>query len=908
MDTRTFLEKVLPQGGGTYFGASVGPNDKYTQSKLESLDALAAYVDSRRKQRHNVYFATGVYDGDKREARSTALKKALYLDIDTGKGKDYDTKKQAAKAFEEFRVATGFVRPSIIVDSGNGLHYYWVLRKPISLDQWVILADTLKSLCKSYGLHSDNKVTTDAARILRVPGTVNYKDPANPKEAKILRAYPEEYTLRQLQDALGTGTTSAVEMLRGTVGDDLTSGFEHTKEPRYAAHMVKDCEIFKESIQTGGEGQQEPLWMYQLQLLAFCEDGDEYIHAISDEHATYDYRRTEKKFEQQQNKAKHETIGPIRCETLSMYHSEACERCPFNGQITTPLQLGRAASDMPYGWKQDDKAIYKADTQLDPASGEYKTSWVKVLSFTIKDVEIFQRASGDEVRTFINFTQNFGGSTKHVRFAYEDAFFSKPHVFLAAKLGSPLQPHEGLIFRELIVEFHKQMERARSVKISPKSLGWNNIAGETAFVLPSGAYTKNGISARVAFKDSALREIYTPKGERDIWLKVSHALTAQNRHANNAAILSGFASPLIQFSDVSSALLSIYSPESGTGKSTALKAAQAIWGDPVDGVNSLQDTYNSVVHKLGFTNSLPAYWDELRVVAPEQFLNMIFQLTQGKERSRLSADLKQREVGTWRTMLTIAANTSLLDHAEMVDGSGTNASKLRIFEVEAVSITDEDKIADLPPTILHTNYGHIGMEYAQYLAKNADRVQDLMTKTYALIAKKVDAKPDERFWMATASSLLAAGKIANDLGFTKVNLSSFASWLVGEYIRMRDSTRQITFNTSTSTDWVEMYLSAHTGQLVITDKLSSKGQPFGNIHHAPSHGQIIGVEGDGRIRLMKAPFRRWIYENNGNPTKIFDNLKKNYGAVESKAVCTGGVPGTTAARVWCLEFDKPSED
>ena len=908
METRVFLDKVLPQEGGDYFGASIAPDNKYKQNKLDSLDALTTYIEDKKQQRHNVYFATGVYE-DKREARFTQLKKSLYVDIDTGEGKPYETKKQAVTEVFRFIKDTGFLRPSIIVDSGNGIHCYWVLDKPIELREWVALAEALKTLCESASLDVDSKVTTDAARILRVPGTVNYKDPANPKTSKVVYSTPNEYSVGELKAALSVSapTDGALSLLKGTVdGDDLSGGLEYKDEPRYAAHMVEKCEVFKETLETGGDGQTEPLWMHQLQLLAFCEDGDEYVHQVSDGHDEYDFRRTEKKFALQTRKVAAGTIGPIRCETLGLYNPDACANCQWKGHISTPLQLGRKAPDMPYGWKQDEKHIYRVSVAKDPDTGLDVTGWEKVLGFTMTDVSVYQ-SLGEEKETIFEFERTVDGYAATVRMKITEGFLRNPTAVAGATYGIPLTKAEGFHFKDLIVSFQQQMEKARTIKLLTPSLGWQLLGNEESFVLPAGAATKSGTIEKVVFRDTSLRDIYTPKGEKDVWLDISHKLTALNRHANNAAVLSSFASPLMKFSGVNSGLLSIYSPESGTGKSTAILVGQAVWGDPVRGVNSLQDTPNSVIHKLGYINNLPAYWDEVRLGRePYQFLNMIFQLSQGKERSRLNVDITQRATGTWRTLFVVATNSSLRDHADIIDAH-TTASKLRIFEVEAEPITDAQTLDIFPPA-LQQNYGQVGEEYALWLATNQTEAQAMVKKAQALISQKVDAKQDERFWLATCSTLLAAAMITKKLGYTSVDVATFAAWLVDEYRKARAFVRREgDVPQRHAWDWMSEYLSSHSGQVVVTDHLSSRdNKGFGNILHEPKHGAIIGCEGGDRMRILKKPFLSWLYKQGADPSTVVKMLIAD-GAIEVRAQYTGGLRGQSNSRSYCLEFDKYSE-
>lgn len=80
----------------------------------------------------------------------------------------------------------------IIVDSGNGLHCYWALTKPLEASVedrttaagWKLFQDSLKVFQQHIMPGCDN--TSDPARILRVPGTKNYKDPENPKEVRLI--------------------------------------------------------------------------------------------------------------------------------------------------------------------------------------------------------------------------------------------------------------------------------------------------------------------------------------------------------------------------------------------------------------------------------------------------------------------------------------------------------------------------------------------------------------------------------------------------------------------------------------------------------------------------------------------------------------------------------------------------
>ena len=101
------------------------------------------------------------------------------------KWKDYKNKDDALKALRVFTDETKLPEPTI-VDSGNGIHCYWAFTEAVHRDVWKPIADGFKFLCLKHKLHADHGCTADVSRILRVPGTKNFKDIKNPKKVVIL--------------------------------------------------------------------------------------------------------------------------------------------------------------------------------------------------------------------------------------------------------------------------------------------------------------------------------------------------------------------------------------------------------------------------------------------------------------------------------------------------------------------------------------------------------------------------------------------------------------------------------------------------------------------------------------------------------------------------------------------------
>ncbi|MBM4275346.1 MAG: hypothetical protein FJ134_12925 [Deltaproteobacteria bacterium] len=123
---------------------------------------------------------------------------ACFGDVDVGNvghkvATKYKDKASALAVIERFPL-----RPSILVDSGGGFQPYWLFREAVSLTNghFARLERINKGLSVALG---GDVGATDAARILRLPGTYNMKLAGNPRPVKILWHEPDRvYDLADL--------------------------------------------------------------------------------------------------------------------------------------------------------------------------------------------------------------------------------------------------------------------------------------------------------------------------------------------------------------------------------------------------------------------------------------------------------------------------------------------------------------------------------------------------------------------------------------------------------------------------------------------------------------------------------------------------------------------------------------
>lgn len=109
---------------------------------------------------------------------------ALWLDVDAHEDSKYATVEEVQAALQVFLIHTKLPKPTVINFTGYGVHAIWVFTEIIKRDEWQPVADKFQDLAGRMFLEAD-PITADAARILRVPGTLNFRNSENPKLASL---------------------------------------------------------------------------------------------------------------------------------------------------------------------------------------------------------------------------------------------------------------------------------------------------------------------------------------------------------------------------------------------------------------------------------------------------------------------------------------------------------------------------------------------------------------------------------------------------------------------------------------------------------------------------------------------------------------------------------------------------
>lgn len=171
IETANMPEKLKPIRRNLYFG--VHPVDNLPTKNRQLKTTSPAYVRSQ------LDYVSAV--------------NCLFADFDA---KDFDGDK--AKTLAHIKQLP---EPSIVIDSGGGYHGYWLLNEPFYIRNDPS-RDYIRKLQERWAIftHAD-KGAKDLCRVLRVPGSVNYKDeyaPNFPTVTPVKVDYGLEYTIAQL--------------------------------------------------------------------------------------------------------------------------------------------------------------------------------------------------------------------------------------------------------------------------------------------------------------------------------------------------------------------------------------------------------------------------------------------------------------------------------------------------------------------------------------------------------------------------------------------------------------------------------------------------------------------------------------------------------------------------------------
>ncbi|WP_454627673.1 DUF927 domain-containing protein [Bradyrhizobium cenepequi] len=858
--------------------------------------------------------------------------KSLFVDLDA-KGEDknsYATIPEAAAALAKFITEVDLPKPSAIVTSGGGLHVYWTFDRALTIDEWQPLAFALAEATKKHGLKCDTGCTIDSARILRVPGTFNRKlDTARPvglAGGRTGNDYSVERLERSLEPYKVAIPTSAAALttlprrppLKGE--SDLSAGVDRgASAPVDLCAVATQCGFIRDAIATNGAQLANPLWNLTTLISTFAINGRNEAHRMASGHPGYTLQSTDELYDRKERERAAKGLGWPSCRTVSASGAPQCVGCPHFAAGKSPLNFapkpqatlvvapstsGGSPVNPPAGAGAGQPGAIVPNADLPPG---YKRLGNGIVCRILINSD--GSAQDEPISTYPMFDPLIQPSPVYTLFfstiteVGRTTRIALPTKEISAKdglkrnlwgQGLPLREVETKAVTEFIVSWLEHLQKNKSMVVSSAPFGWSLHGGKIeGFIFGGSIWTPTG-DRQAAVPSAVIERQYRPEGDIQPWIDAAKLITSQGRPALDAILASAFAAPLMKFTREPGILLSTYSQESGIGKTTTMKIAQAVWGNPKTAMQGTSDTHNGIMNKIGQIRVLPLYWDEIKTEEDsKRFVKIVFDLTRGQEKARSSQTGELRESGQWQTMLVSASNDSITD-AVVGQTKQTLAGYYRVFEYAIASgkggkgqinSTDATQLVGK----IDDNYGVVGLEYAKFLGKNHKTIEKEVEAFDKAIGLELKLENEERFWRVMLTALLSGAKYANDLNFTTIDIPALKQFLVGVITEMRSNIKAQPVDME-KVDNVSNALAQFLGDkrarhTLRTNKIhTTAGKPpantisvVGDASRLDAIEVHLGVE-DKLLRISSSRLTAWLMENGYSRHMFVKSLEKTFGA------------------------------
>ena len=794
MRSQDFLAAVLPSTGN-YCAVEISTAKK-EHKWVSTVDELYTAAMTFSEKGYNAYFALASFnENNKRLADNATHMRSLFIDIDCGEGKDYPDKQAAGAALDTFLSESRLAElgTPYIVSSGGGLHVYFPLEADVEIASWKPVAENLKRLAKKLKFNIDFAVTGDAARVLRVPDTKNYKF-EKPRTVKVLvegAVFKLDQVASLLLEQLGSSsyepTVAKLDIAGEKPAAAPTANSVKLLENSVTVftNIETKCEQVKFYINNAQDDGMEPLWRGILSLAKHCQDGDEAAKRITDMHP-YDHDRMYQKIR--------EIKGPYSCVKMDEVNPGICEGCPHYGKHTNALALGRVIATHtdsaelvvekqisehhvekiaivrptpPRGFQYGAKGGIFMDKDVKDDDGKMVSKSVMVLPYDLFAVDILNKG-GDHLVHMMAFRPE---GTVDVLIP-QKSVVSKDETVKALANQNIIAAFGSGNDKNLYEYVRGCVEHASANKVAvriPDSCGWQS---DNTFVYNSKVFYADGREIYVPTPDlDNVNQATAPTGTMENWQKVFKMLVAKELWEILAMALVGPASILMKFSGFRGCVYHLGSSDTGTGKSLALELAASFWGHPELYRVSQSTSAVASQQRQGILGSLPLITDEITAKSRKDFEwlpEFLLDLTQGKGKDRMEqgANRERLNKSVWNLLVLFSSNTHIFDYLSGQRKHASQAEMVRVLELtlnKKLKWTEEESaILDL----LKNNYGVVGYNLIKWIVANRETAKEVFEKTRTALKQEMGVNDDERYWTAgnsciVAMAILLSSKYAN---------------------------------------------------------------------------------------------------------------------------------------------------
>lgn len=955
MDTEEFLRAVWPSKGYYAICSPLTvdegtPKERvvYPARLYSVLEDVLQHVQLARRTKDlffNVHTLVEFRRKGARKQDNARSCRVFFFDLDCGEDKDYPTQMDAVRAIRQFAKDVGLPKP-MLVSSGRGVHAYFRMSRELnSSPEWLGGAYRLKALADHFGLKYDPSRTTDTSSLLRIPGSMHFKDRDNPLPVSV-KADGEEIDTEDMLDIIESAFTQHKLSMRPSKmkpHSKLAGNLHKVWDgpPTRWQDVEAACPQIARQIFLRGDTPQ-PEWYWSMGVIRHTEDGEQACHDLFDGHPDYDPEMTDIKL------AQLSAYGPTTCEKLAdVCGPTNCKMCKYRDVVKSPIVAGRRLAELAsvegappppkaVETDPDDEDVPRTeDGQLAPVveapwpfkrvtagvSMQIKEEGAKVaLPKIICRYDLFPlnhlaktEAEGAQVEWCANLPLK-----GQVRF-----FMPMATLFDTSALGVFLSQEAILVeqdnlkhVRRYMSAYLQELQQSRKLQRQNDHLGWTQ---EDDFVLadvvihPDGTETSASLSMMASVAKVFLQRKGTLQGQIDALKFYNEAQYQQHQFS----IVCSLGSILMPATGQNGVVVNL-SGESGASKSSALYAAASLWGVPKKYVlNGTQNgsTRNMRDELVATLSNLPFCMDEITQMDPNEARALAFNITQIAPKGRLNANsiIRTPRSGEKALIALTSANTSL-QSLLAIDNAASDAGAMRVFELLCVKVDKKLKSkADKFMRAIEVNYGHIGPEFARIVTRHKAKIFKRVRKVMAELDEAVQAEGAERFWTACAACAIVACEIASKMGWLLFDPVEMRRWLIEDQIPSLRGVVKAEHGIYDPVNLLGNFINQHFEQIIVV-RHTVKGQHQHKTSTVLQHarGRAVGHLNREEMCMhieLKA-FHQWCRTNSKNGRDIVKQLHKRgvVTAVERKFMLGEGTEQTVGGHVRCFTVDMGHEE
>lgn len=763
MHLESFLKLVLPTEG---YKCWVDIRNKVViQGFVPTAEELAVKLREIDARGHDAYFACATYVTDRnRRAGNAGWMKSFWLDIDAGEGKPYATVEDAIQACDEFCARVSLPVPGI-VRSGYGAHAYWPLTATLPNPEWVCVAQRLKLLAAAHGFHADPARTSDAASILRAPGTKNYKAAGDPRLVTIddielfeevenetfiaavtTAVIPAGVLLTNQQSATSPGSADA------KTNASLTAGISRAFDPAKGlaeGGRNNACATYAGELTAKGHSQDE--------VLKLCLE--------------WNQRNTPP----MPDREVHTTVASITRKHLENHPP-----------IAIPTEVA-ALPALPFGYFWGPQQQLMVKIKVDKDDGTFEWDLKMISQRPVYLAAIMNSEGGAQCNSYL--FHQYHSTKGWQQFAMNAKELNGPGWYGDwFQNGGELMTGADKYFKNYVREASNMLRIPGNEQTRYSQFGWKD--DDKAFLVGEHLCKANGDVERAYGTDKLsplMRTMVQAKGgSLEAWSSAANKLFTPGMEAHGFMLLASFAAPLMKFcvdEGNGGAMLSVVSEESGHGKTPMATAMASVWGEPASTIVTGNFTENRRIEELVRHCHLPQVQEEMAYGDPLIAAEGVEKFTSGTDRGRLDrSGASQGLPERYQTIVVSLSNKSLF---ELVRMANVPMSR-RIFEIE-VERPDEKILSNIGGISrdMMRNCGFAGLQFVRLLVNEqihkyvSEHLRGHDGKPGSVVMKyrdKLQTRPEHRFIVWLLSSIEVAAHILVHYGILQFNVERIMTW------------------------------------------------------------------------------------------------------------------------------------